>query len=184
MIPRKGSENKRIVTKLEAILFLHIRAKRLETVSRETAFSTLRTFLRFALNFCLHCPRYIQEGDDRLKTVLWISRHEMTAAQLADLERVMGGPVRLMPWRDTVYSLASLTPLLAECDAVATVLPPELLRELLRIAGRKPALRAVSGRRPTGRTSILPDGRQEPEFAFVHQGWEQILRMEITVRRL
>ena len=28
------------------------------------------------------------------------------------------------------------------------------------------------------------DGRQEPEFAFVHQGWEQILRLEISVRRL
>ena len=119
-----------------------------------------------------------------MKTVLWISRHEMTTAQLADLERVMGGPVRLLPWRDTVYTLAPLAPLLAECDAVAAVLPPELLRELLRMAGRKPVLRAVSGRRPTGRTDILPDGRQEPEFAFVHQGWEPILRLEISVRRL
>lgn len=119
-----------------------------------------------------------------MKTVLWISRHVMTAAQFVDLERVMGEPVRLLPWRDTVYSLAPLTPMLAKCDAVAAVLPPELLRELLRMAGRKPVLRAFSERKPTGRTSVLPDGRQEPEFAFVHQGWEQILRMEITVRRL
>ena len=173
-----------IATKSVAIFCRRVSAKRLKTVSRETVFSALRTFLRFALNSCLHCPRYIQEGDDRLKTVLWISRHEMTAAQLTDLERVMGGAVRLLPWRDTVYTLAPLTPLLAECDAVAAVLPPELLQELLRMAGRKPVLRAVSGRRPTGRTSVLPDGRQEPEFAFVHQGWEQILRLEITVRRL
>ncbi len=119
-----------------------------------------------------------------MKTVLWISRHEMAMAQLADLERVMGGPVRLLLWRDTVYTLAPLAPLLAECDAVAAVLPPELLRELLRMAGEKPVLRAVSGRRPTDRTLVLPDGRQEPEFAFVHQGWEQILRLEISVRRL
>ncbi len=119
-----------------------------------------------------------------MKTVLWISRHEMTTVQLTDLERVMGEPVRLLPWRDTVYTLAPLAPLLAECDAVAAVLPPELLRELLRIAGKKPLLRAVSARRFTGRTLILPDGRQEPEFAFAHQGWEQILHMEITTRRL
>lgn len=119
-----------------------------------------------------------------MKTVLWISRHEMTTAQLADLERVMGGPVRLLSWRDTVYTLTPLAPMLSACDAVAAVLPPELLRDLLHMAGRKPVLRAVSERRPTGRTVILPDGRQEPEFAFVHQGWEQILRLEISVRRL
>lgn len=119
-----------------------------------------------------------------MKTVLWISRHEMTAAQLADLERVMGGPVRLLPWRDTVYTLAPLVPRLAECDAVAAVLPPELLGELLRLAGNKPVLRAVSARRSTGRTVILPDGRQEPEFAYAHQAWEQILSLKISVRRL
>ena len=119
-----------------------------------------------------------------MKTVLWISRHDMTAAQFSDLERVMGEPVRLLPWRDTVDTLSPLAPALAECDAVAAVLPPELLHELLRIAGKKPVLRASSGRKPTGRTLILSDGRQEPEFAYVHQGWEQILRLEITVRRL
>ena len=31
-----------------------------------------------------------------MKKVLWISRHEMTTAQLSDLERIMGGTVKLL----------------------------------------------------------------------------------------
>ena len=101
---------------------------------------------------------------------------------MEDLERVMGGAVTLLPWRDTVRDVELLRPLVAECDAVAAVLPPELLGPLLRMAAGKPLLRAVSGRVPTGRTLTLPDGRREPEFAFVHRGWEQILRAEFVSR--
>ena len=119
-----------------------------------------------------------------MKSVLWISRHEMTTRQREDLERVMGGDVRLLPFRDSVRALSELTPLLDACDAVAAVLPPELLAGLLRLAGEKPVLRAVSGRVPTGLTLTLPDGRQEAEFAFVHLRWEQVLRAEFEVRAL
>ena len=119
-----------------------------------------------------------------MKTVLWISRHEMTAEQLTDLERVLGGPVRLLPWRDTVRSLSEIAPFLNACDAVAAVLPPELLSKLLSMAGQKPVLWSVSHRVPTGKTITLPDGRQEREFTFAHARWEQILRLEIAVRPL
>lgn len=118
-----------------------------------------------------------------MKRVLWISRHEMTPPQRADLERVMGGPVELAVWPDTVRDVAALVPAVGQADAVAAVLPPELLGRLLVLAGDKPVLRAVSRREPTGRTVTLPDGRQEPEFAFVHDGWEQVLRVEIQTRR-
>ena len=66
-----------------------------------------------------------------MKSVLWISRHEMTQPQRADLERVMGGSVCLLPWRDTVRDVAELAPVLQTADAVAAVLPPELLSHLL-----------------------------------------------------
>ncbi|MCR5826273.1 MAG: hypothetical protein K6G54_06885 [Oscillospiraceae bacterium] len=118
-----------------------------------------------------------------MKKVLWVSRHEMTAAQKADLDRVMGG-AELVPMRETVRDIAVLRPLLAGVDAVAAVLPPELLAELLSIADGKPVLRAVSGRDPTGRILTLQDGRREPEFAFIHVCWEQVLRIEICTRRL
>ena len=37
-----------------------------------------------------------------MKQVLWVSRHEMTPQQLADLERALGDSVELRPWPDTV----------------------------------------------------------------------------------
>jgi hypothetical protein len=108
----------------------------------------------------------------------------MTDAQRADLERIMGGPVRLLPWRDTVEVVECLRPALEAADAVAVVLPLELLAELVPMAQGKPVLQAVSRRVPTGRTVTLPDGRREPEFAFVHRCWNQILRVDIETRRL
>lgn len=119
-----------------------------------------------------------------MKRVLWVSRHEMTRDQRADLERALGGPVELLPWQDTVADVAQLRPALEGADAVAAVLPVELLAQLLPLAGGKPVLVATSGREPTGRVHTLPDGRQEPEFAFVHQGWRQILRLELETRLL
>lgn len=118
-----------------------------------------------------------------MKKVLWVSRHEMTAEQRADLDRVMGG-AELLPWKETVTDIAQLLPLLEQADAVAAVLPPELLAKLLTLAGKKPVLRAVSERRATGCIRTLPDGRCEQEFAYVHAGWEQLLRMDVRTRRL
>lgn len=119
-----------------------------------------------------------------MKRVLWISRHEMTGAQIADLERALGGPVELLPWRDTVEDAAELAPAIAAADAVAAVLPPELLAGVLALAGEKPVLQAVSGREATGRVLTLPDGRREPEFAFAHRGWRRVLRLELETRPL
>ena len=99
-----------------------------------------------------------------MKKVLWVSRHEMTAEQRADLDRVMGG-AELLPWKETVTDIAQLLPLLEQAD-------------------KKPVLRAVSERRATGCIRTLPDGRREQEFAYVHAGWEQLLRMDVRTRRL
>lgn len=122
--------------------------------------------------------------NDREKTVFWISRHTMTPEQLADLERIMGGPVRLLVWADTVGSMEDLRPQLEQADAVAAVLPLEKLAQLLEMAGDKPVLQAISRRVPTGRTIQLPDGRTEQEFAFVHEGWQQLLEVRVRTKRL
>ena len=114
-----------------------------------------------------------------MKTVLWISRHNMTLEQLADMERIMGGPVCLRQWQDTVTDLIGLAPMVREADAVAAVLPPELLAELLRLVEGKPIFFAVSGRVPTGRMMDSPSGLSEPEFVFIHRCWRQLLRLEI-----
>ena len=119
-----------------------------------------------------------------MKRVLWISRHQMTAEQRSDLERVMGEAVELPPWTKTVENLAELRPEVEQADAVAAVLPVELLAELVRLAGKRPVLQTAAVRTPTGRVRTLPDGRREPEFAFAHGGWRQILRLELEVRDL
>lgn len=114
-----------------------------------------------------------------MKQILWVSRHEMTLSQRSDLERIMGGPVELLPWLETVHRAEELCPALEVCDAVAVVLPLELLEQVLRLANGKPVLQAVSERCATGKIVSTPDGRNEPEFAFVHTGWRQILRLEL-----
>lgn len=119
-----------------------------------------------------------------MKRVLWISRHRMAPDQREDLERIMGGPVALIPWRESVRDVSELRPSLEEADAAAVVLPLELLAQLLPLAEGKPVLQAVSGRVPTGRMIPTPDGGQEPEFAFVHRGWRQLLRLTLETRDL
>lgn len=118
------------------------------------------------------------------KQVLWISRHIMTNAQKTDLERIMGGTVRLTTWPDTVTNMETLRPLIEQADAIAAVLPTEKLAELLKLAGSRPVLQAKSARVPTGRVTAQPNGTLEREFAFVHQGWQQVLEVRIRTRSL
>lgn len=118
------------------------------------------------------------------KQVLWISRHTMTTAQREDLERIMGGAVCLTTWLDTVTDMEALRPLVEQVDAIAAVLPAEKMSQLLELAESRPVLQAVSERRPTGQWTVLPDGRREPEFAFVHREWRQVLEIWVRTRVL
>ena len=45
-----------------------------------------------------------------MKKVLWVSRHEMTDAQFADLERGMGDRVELICQKDTIRNAKELLP--------------------------------------------------------------------------
>lgn len=119
-----------------------------------------------------------------LINVLWISRHQMTDPQEKDLQRILGQPYQLLQYTDTVGKIAQILPELKWAHVICAVLPPELCRQILLTVPGKPLLRSLSGRVPTGRMVSTPDGRQEQEFAFVHQGWEQILRMDIETRML
>lgn len=118
------------------------------------------------------------------KQVLWISRHTMTTAQREDLERIMGGAVNLTVWPDTVKDMEALRPLVQQADAIAAVLPAEKLSQLLEVAESRPVLQAVSDRRPTGQWIVLPDGHREPEFAFVHREWRQVLEIRVRTQAL
>lgn len=108
----------------------------------------------------------------------------MTTPQLADLERVMNDRINLNQFSDTVTDFGKLKTLIEQADAIAAVLPLDLMAELLNISGGKPVLQSVSARQPTGRVISLPDGRREKEFSFVHLYWQQVLRVDIETRRL
>ena len=137
-----------------------------------------------ALKFRMHKLNNKQREGEKMKRVLWISRHQMTPLQRMDVERALQDAVQLTCWTQTVRDLAQLAPAVRAADAVAAVLPVELLAQLIRLAEGRPVLQAVSERQPTGRMLALPDGRQEAEFAFVHRGWQQIVRLELEVRDL
>lgn len=119
-----------------------------------------------------------------MKQVLWISRHQMTPEQRADLEAVLRDEVTLIPWTDTVQQVEELLPLVEQSDAVAAVLPIQLLARLWPCCGERPLLQSVSHRSATGMMHTLPDGSREPEFRFVHGGWQQICRVELETRML
>lgn len=119
-----------------------------------------------------------------MKNVLWISRHEMTTEQKRDLERGLASPVTLHSWKNTTENLKVLEPLIQKADAIAAVLPTPLLAELVAIAQGKPVLVAINLRKSTGQYLTTDDGRREEVFTFVHGGWNQILRLEVEVRRL
>ena len=119
-----------------------------------------------------------------MKNVLWISRHEMTKEQHSDLERIVGEPIKVETYADTVRDIATLRPMICRSQVIAAVLPLELLFLLVGEARDKPVLVAKSKRSPTGKMLTLADGRSEQEFAFVHDGWDEVVRLELETRRL
>lgn len=119
-----------------------------------------------------------------MKRVLWISRHQMTREQREDLEEILGDTVVLVPWTDTVHQIEALLPMVIQADAVAAVLPVQLLALLRPYCGDRPLLQSVSQRVATGTMRTLPNGQTEPEFQFCHTGWQQIYRLELETRML
>lgn len=119
-----------------------------------------------------------------MKKVLWISRHEMTTAQLSDLERIMGGTVKLLCWKENVRNVTELMPLIEQADAIAAVLPLQMQANLLKVAEGKPVLQSVAERVLSETERTLEDGRKEREVQFVHKRWEQLLRIDVQTKVL
>lgn len=110
-----------------------------------------------------------------MKTVLWISRHVLTDAQRAGLERLCGGEFRLSWWKDNVEDIGALAPAVAEADVIAAVLPIHLLARLVELAGAKPVLVDLA------RRTLIPTGGPEAAASFAHGGWQRIRRLELEL---
>ena len=112
--------------------------------------------------------------------IFWLSRHTMTEAQMADLNRIYGD-VELIQHEGSVRDAAEVLELSKDCDVLAVVLPPAILANLVNPrVNSKPVIRAKANRVPTGRTVLNPaTGKEEAEFRFEHAGWEQIKRIVV-----
>lgn len=114
-----------------------------------------------------------------MKQVLWVSRHEMSDEQLRDLWQTVG-QFRLLSYTASVHEITELMPLIQESNLIAAVLPPLLLRDLVKAAGDKPVIISRADRIPCG-TRLLPNGIVEPEFMFIHKQWLQLNRFVLDV---
>ena len=121
-----------------------------------------------------------------VKKIAWISRHNMTEDQIADLRRIYGSDVVIEKHDITATSYKDVIEASKGADIMAVVLPPNILADLVNPRNnKKPVIRAVSNREKTGNLVInSATGQKEAEYRFVHGGWERIKKIEIIVEKL
>ena len=117
--------------------------------------------------------------------VLWVSRHELSVAQMEDLRRIYG-EVEIKKYDQTVKGWKDVVEAGEDCEVLAVVLPPALLADLVNPRNNsKPVIRSRMTRVPTGKTVLNPaTGKEEQEVMFVHEAWEQILKIDIVTKDL
>lgn len=118
--------------------------------------------------------------------VLWLSRHIMSAEQVADLKRIYGNNIEVKSADKTVSSWRDVVDAGADCDILAVVLPPAILADLTNPRNNsKPVIRAKANRVATGKTIVNPaTGKEEAEYCFQHAGWEQVIKVEVVTKQL
>ena len=121
---------------------------------------------------------YSKGGDTLMKKILWISRHILSDAQWAGLERLCGETFELIWWKENVEDLAVLAPAVAAADVIAAVLPVHLLARLVAMADGKPVLIDLARR-----TLVSCDGPEDATL-FAHGGWQRIRRLELELEPL
>lgn len=121
-----------------------------------------------------------------MKKILWLSRHELTDEQLADLRRIYGEEIEIKKCDQTVRGWKDVVEAGKDCEIFAVVLPPAILADLTNPRNNtKPVIRSVASRIPTGSMVTNPaTGKQEPEYRFAHVGWERIVKIEVIVEKL
>lgn len=119
-----------------------------------------------------------------MKKVLWISRHQMTEDQIADLKRALQDDIDITAYTETVKSIVPLLNYIDDADVICAVLPVSLLAEVKAAVGEKMLLQSVSGRMPTGKWYINDEGKPEKEFKFVHLYWEQIEELVVRTKKI
>ena len=116
---------------------------------------------------------------------LWLSRHDMTDEQKADLERIYPS-CEIVKLDQTADNVQTLLEWCKGFDVLAAVLPIELLCELMKL--KPDGLRVIfarSERVKTEKTVLNPaTGGMDSEYLFRFDGWREIVRLDCEITNL
>lgn len=111
-----------------------------------------------------------------MKKVLWFSRHELSAEQLVDLERIFG-KVAVTMVNKTITKAAEIRSDIEAADVVAIVAPLPLQQEFLHLAGPdRPVIFCKNDR--------IVDPEDNSKVTFSHAGWFQIKEIRVVFEPL
>lgn len=117
--------------------------------------------------------------------ILWLSRHVMTEGQTTDLKRIYGDDIEINHISSQVTTAQEVVELGKECDVLAVVLPMPILSDLVNPKiNSKPVLRARSKRVAIGKELNLANNQMEQKYMFQHDGWEQVIKVEVVTELL
>ena len=109
-----------------------------------------------------------------MKKVLWFSRHSMTEAQNAALQRIYGN-INVNQIDRTIQSVSDIKADIDAADVIAIVAPLPLQKQFLEAAGNKPVIFAKTDR------IVSHDGGKT---SFVFSGWYRIRKIEVVTEKL
>lgn len=113
--------------------------------------------------------------------VLWFSRHQMSEAQIGELEKVYG-PIELRQVSLTISSVKEIAADVEWADVLCIVAPLPLQKQFLDAAGSKPVLMAKTSR-VLVRDPLLGANAEE-KAVFVFEAWYRLVRIVVEMERL
>ena len=115
----------------------------------------------------------VGDNDASSTKVLWFSRHEMTPEQSQALINKLGG-FQLVQADGTIPNAFVLKDYIDECDVIALVAPIHIQEQVLKIAGDKPVIMALSRRQ-----LIRDENGGESKVEFVFEKWERLVKIVV-----
>lgn len=112
-------------------------------------------------------------GETSATKVLWFSRHDMTPEQSNALIDKLGG-FELVKVDGTIPNAFAIKEFIDECDVIAIVAPIHIQEQVLRIAGNKPVIMALSRRE-----LVMDENGGESKAVFVFEKWERLVKIVV-----
>ncbi|HPN96221.1 MAG TPA: hypothetical protein PLK35_00480 [Candidatus Moranbacteria bacterium] len=117
--------------------------------------------------------KHIEE--EKMKKVLWFSRHELSPEQLADLKRIFG-EVEVNQINQTINHASEIKADIEAADVIAIVAPLPLQQEFLQLSGVKPVIFCKNAR--------IVDPVDNTKVTFQHTGWFRIKEIKVVFEPL